>query len=167
MCKVLIVYDSRTGNTELMAKAIGEGVREAGLDAEVTRVDDIGLDDLVRADGIVLGSPTHFCTMSDKMKTLIDKSIEIYPEKLQNKVGAAFTSSGAMAGGNETTLLSLIQAMLMHRMVIVGHQSGSFGAVSIGKPNEKCLTSCREFGKRIANFTEKLRKGSQRAAIIK
>jgi len=87
-----------------------------------------------------------------KVKNFIDKSIEIYPDKMQNKIGAAFTSSGDIAGGNETALLSLIQAMLMHRMVIVGHQSGSFGAVSIGEPDKECLASCKEFGKRIANF---------------
>jgi len=156
MPKVLIVYDSRTGNTALMAKAIGEGVKEAGLNVEVKKVEDTSLDDLMKADGIVMGTPTHFCTMSDKLKALIDKSIEIYPDKLQNKVGAAFTSSGEIAGGNETTLLSIVQAMFMHRMVVVGHQSGSFGAVSVGKPDKNCLSDCRQFGKRISSFTKRL-----------
>ena len=155
MLKALVVYDSRTGNTERMAKAIGEGIREAGLEIEIKRVGDTSLGDLVAADAIVLGSPTQFCTMSDRMKGLIDKSIKIYPDKLQNKVGAAFTSSGGIAGGNETTLLSLIQAMLMHRMVIIGHQSGSFGQVAIGIPDENCLKECRKFGNRIADFTKR------------
>jgi len=154
MSKVLIVYDSETGNTEGMAKAIEEGVNEAGLEADLRRVDDTSLDDLTAADAIVLGSPTHFCGMTGKMKVLIEKSIKIYPDKLQNKVGATFASSEDIAGGNETTLLSLIQAMLMHRMVIIGHQSGSFGAVSIGKPNKTCLEGCKEFGKRISNFVK-------------
>jgi len=156
MPKALIVYDSKTGNTEKMATAIGEGIREAGLDIEIKKVDEASLADLVAADAMVLGSPTRFCTMSDKMKAFIDKSIEIYPEGLQNKVGAAFTSSGDIAGGNETTLLSLVQAMLMHRMVIVGHQSGSFGAVAIEEPDKRVLQGCKEFGKRIAYFTKRL-----------
>ena len=156
MPKALVVYDSKTGNTEKMARAIGEGLQEAGVNTEIKKVDNTALDDLVAADIIVLGSPTQFCTMSDKMKALIDKSIEIYPNKLKNKVGAAFTSSGIIAGGNETTLLSLIQAMLMHQMVIIGHQSGSFGAVSIGDPDKKCLTDCIKFGKRIADLTVRL-----------
>lgn len=155
MPKALVVYDSKTGNTEKMARAIGDGIKEAGLDAEVKSVDNTGLDDLIAADAIVLGSPTCFCTMSGKMKALIDKSIEIYPDKLQDKIGAAFTSSGSIDGGNETTLLSLIQAMLMHRMVIVGHQSGSFGAVSIEAPDEKCIAGCRQFGKRIASLVKR------------
>ena len=156
MSRLLVVYDSKTGNTEMMARGVGEGARETGLEVEVKRVEETELADLVGADGIVLGSPTRFCTMSDKMKALIDKSIGIYPGKLQNKVGAAFTSAGAVGGGGETTLLSLIQAMLMHRMIIVGHQSGSFGAISIGKPNDRCLADCREFGRRIARLTLRL-----------
>ena len=155
MAKALVVYDSKTGNTEKMANAISEGIKEAGHDVEAKHVDKTSLDDLMAADAIALGSPTYFCTMSGKMKNLIDKSIEIYPDKLQNKIGAAFTSSGDMAGGNETALLSLIQAMLMHRMVIVGHQSGSFGAVSIGEPDKECLAGCKEFGKRIAYFIKR------------
>ena len=154
MSTALVVYDSETGNTEKMAKAISEGIKE-GYDVEVKHVDKTSLDDLMAADAIALGSPTYFCTMSGKMKALIDKSIEIYPDKLQNKIGAAFTSSDGIAGGNETTLLSLIQAMLMHRMVIVGHQSGSFGAVSIGEPDKECLAQCKKFGKRIAYFLKR------------
>ena len=152
MAKALVVYDSRTGNTEKMAKAIGEGIREAGVGVEVKKVKDTTLDDLVAAEAIVLGSPTYFCTMSSVMKALIDKSIKIYPDQLKDKIGAAFTSSDEIAGGNETTLLSLIQAMLMHKMIIVGHQLGSFGAVSVGTPDEKCITECKVFGKRIASF---------------
>jgi len=154
MPKALIVYDSRTGNTEKMAKAIGDGIRETGLDVVTKRVEETTLADLVAAEAIVLGSPTYFCSMSGKMKALIDESDAIYPDRLKNKIGAAFTSSSELAGGNETTLLSFIQAMLMHRMVIVGHQSGSFGAVSVGTPNEKCITACRVFGKRIGSFVK-------------
>ena len=152
MSKALVVYDSKTGNTEKMAKAISEGIKEAGHNVETKHVDKTSLDDLVLADAVILGSPTYFCSMSGKVKNFIDKSIAIYPDKLQNKIGAAFTSSGDITGGNKTALLSLIQAMLMHRMVIVEHQSGSFGAVSIGEPDKKCLANCKEFGKRIANF---------------
>ena len=155
MAKVLVVYDSKTGNTEKMAKAISDGIWETGPVVAVQKVENTTLADLASADAIVFGSPTYFCTMSSNMKALIDESIQIYPDKLQNKIGAAFTSSEEVAGGNETTLLSLIQAMLMHRMVVVGHQSGSFGAVSIGMPDEKCITECRAFGKRIASFIKR------------
>ena len=157
MAKALVFYDSDTGNTEKMAKAIGDGLKEIGLTVEVKKVDATKLDDLVAADAIVMGSPTYFSTVSAKMKALIDKSIELWPDepgKLKNKIGAAFTSCGAADGGSETVLLALIRAMLWHGMVIVGHQSGACGAVSVETPDEKCLASCKEFGKRIGSLVK-------------
>jgi NAD(P)H dehydrogenase (quinone) len=158
MVKALVVYDSETGNTEKMAVAIGEGLRESGLDVGVKKVDDTSLNDLVEADAIVMGSPTYFSTMTAKMKTLIDKSIDLWPDepgKLKNKIGAAFTSCATADGGSETTLLALIRAMVWHGMVIVGHQSGACGAVSLEAPDEKCIVRCKGFGKRIGNLVKR------------
>lgn len=151
MSKGLVVYDSKTGNTEKMAMAISQGMEQGGLKVKVKKTENASLSDLIDADAIVLGSPVYFSNMSGKMKELIDKTIEIYPDKLKNKVGAAFTSCGSQG---ETTLLSLIQAMFWHRMIIIGHQSGSLGAISIGEPDEKCITECQAFGERIAGFTK-------------
>ena len=156
MPKALVVYDSEKGNTEKVAKAIGEGIKEAGIDAEVKSVDNTSLDDLAAYDAIVLGSPTYFSNMTAKMKAFIDKSVELWPGepgKLKDKIGAAFTSCGSV--GCETALMSLLRALLWHGMVIVGHQSGSAGAVSLGAPNEECIAACKQFGKRITSFVKR------------
>lgn len=158
MPKALVVYHSETGNTEKMARAISKGIKEAELDVEVKSVDNTSLDDLVAADAIVLGSPTYFSTVSGKMKAFIDNSIELWPGKpgeLKDKIGAVFTSCADVAGGSETTLLCLIQAMLWHGMVIVGHQGGYCGVVSIEAPDEECIAECRQFGQRIASFVKR------------
>lgn len=160
MPKGLVVYDSKTGNTEKLAMAIGKGMQKAGLDASVKKVERTSLDDLAGADAIVLGSPTYFATMSAKMKDFIDKSIRVYPDKLKDKVGAAFTSCGGVGG--DTTLISLIQAMLLHRMIIVGNESG-FGVVSIGNVNDAYLAEGEAFGERIAGAALALIKGKQSA----
>ena len=152
MLKGLVVYDSKTGNTEKMAMAIGHGMEKAGLDVEVKKVEDADMDDLVNADAIVFGSPTYFANMTSKMKEFIDKSVEIYPNQLKNKVGAAFTSWAGI--GAETTLLSLIMAMFLHRMIIVGHQTGDFGAISFGAPDDKRTAQCEAFGERIADIAK-------------
>ncbi|RLI41874.1 flavodoxin family protein, partial [Candidatus Bathyarchaeota archaeon] len=79
MPTVLIVYDSRTGNTERAAELVAEGVREVeGAKCIVKRVDDVSLDDLLNADGIIIGSPTYYGLMSAKIKRLIDDSVEIH-----------------------------------------------------------------------------------------
>jgi NAD(P)H dehydrogenase (quinone) len=166
MSKVLIVYDSATGNTEKMAVAIGDGCKESGVLVELKKVKNTTMEDLVAADAIVLGSPTYFGNVSGSMKTFIDKTEKLYPAGLKNKIGAAFVSAAAVSDGCETALLSLIQTLLIHRLVIVGlqenakvigHTAGSMGAVSIGTPDDECLTTCRDFGKRIASFVGKSR----------
>jgi len=156
MPKGLVVYDSKTGNTEKMAVAISQGMERGGLEVKVKRVGSASLGDLTNADAIVLGSPTYFGNMSGNMKQFVDKSIELYPDKLKDKVGAAFTSYGGE--GDYTTLLSLIVAMFFHQMIIVGHQSGEPGAISVEEPDDKCIAECQVFGERIADFAKAIAK---------
>ena len=156
MSKGLVVYDSKTDNTEKMAMAISQGMERGRLEVRVKRVENASLSDLTDADAIVLGSPTYFGSMSGNMKELVDKSIELYPDKLNDKVGAAFTSYGG--DGDYTTLLSLIVALLFHQMIIVGHQSGKLGAISFEEPDDKCIAECQVFGARIADFAKAIAK---------
>ncbi len=157
MPRGLVVYDSKTGNTEKMAMAISQGMERGGLEVKVKRVEDTSLSDLTDADAIVLGSPTYFGDMSGNMKQFVDKSIELYRvNKLKDKVGAVFTSYEG--DGDYTTLLSLIVALLFHRMIIVGHQRGKPGAISFEEPDDKCVADCQAFGERIADFTKAIAK---------
>jgi NAD(P)H dehydrogenase (quinone) len=157
-----------------MAKAVEQGAREAGANVRVKKTDEAKLSDLEWADGIILGSPTYFGVMSTKMKGLIDKSAELL-NKLENKVGAAFTSALDTGSGAETTAMSLIMAMIEHEMVIVSAPrlgpgfSGKWGAiaddltavgagVTVGTSDEKALKldNCKELGKRVADIAKKL-----------
>ncbi len=156
MPKGLVVYDSKTGNTEKMAVAISQGMERGGLEVEVKRVESASLSDLTNADAIVLGSPTYFANMSGNMKEFIDKSVELYPDKLKDRVGAVFTSYEGQ--GDYAALSSLIIAMLFHQMIIIGHQSGVIGATSVGEPDDKCIAECQVFGERIADFAKAIAK---------
>ena len=155
---VLIVYDSRTGNTEKMAFAVAEGASEIkGANVTVKKADETKLKDLLEVDAIIVGSPTYYGQMSSKVKALFDRSVEIHG-KLEGKVGAAFTSSGGTAAGAETTLLSIIQAMLIHGMIIQGKsREKHYGAATVGSPNEQELRICRELGKRTVQLAYKLK----------
>ena len=158
MAKILVVYDSRTGNTEKMAFAVAEGVKQiSGIEVTVKKVNATNIEDLLSADGIIIGSPTYYGQMSAKLKTLIDESVKIHG-KLEGKIGAAFTSSGGTATGAETTLLSILQAMLVHGMIIQGSAHDKhYGAAAVGSPHEKELKSCQELGKKVAGLTAKLK----------
>ena len=158
MQRVLVVYHSRTGNTARMAEAVGEGARSAGAEVEVKKVGETRLDDLTRADGIIIGSPTYYGQMAAEIKQLFDASSEVRG-KLEDKVGAAFTSSASIEGGNQTTLLSILQAMLIHAMIVVGdpmETGGHYGAIAVGEPGEEALETCRKLGARVARLAERL-----------
>jgi NAD(P)H dehydrogenase (quinone) len=156
--KVLIVYDSLGGNTEKLALAVAEGVKKVrGVEVTVKRVENTSLDDLCNADGIIMGSPTYFGQMSGKLKTFIDESVKVY-QKLEGKVGAAFTSAGGTATGAETTLLSIIEAMLIHGMIVQGRSGDKhYGSTAVGAPHTKDVDSCRNLGTRVANLVLKLK----------
>lgn len=156
MTKVLVVYHSRSGNTAKMAAAVAEGARNGGAEAGLKKFEEATLEDLTGADGIVLGAPTYFGTLSGEMKGFIDRSVRIRG-RLEDKIGAAFTSSGSPTGGNETTLISIIEAMLIHGMVIVGdplETGGHYGAVAVGAPDASALIACRKLGERVARFAK-------------
>jgi len=72
MAKVLIVYASRTKETEKIAQLIGEGIRISGMEATVSDVKEIKKDsDLQGYDALVFGSATYHGEMMEKMKTML------------------------------------------------------------------------------------------------
>jgi NAD(P)H dehydrogenase (quinone) len=155
--KILIVYDSKSGNTETMALAVAKGAEQAGdLEVTVKRAEETKNSDLLAADGIIMGSPTYFGQMSAKLKAVIDESVKVH-EQLTGKVGGAFTSSGGTASGAETTLLSIVQAMLIHGMIVQGRADDKhYGVAVAGAPKKRDLAECEKLGKRVAALVLKL-----------
>jgi NAD(P)H dehydrogenase (quinone) len=160
MPRILIVYDSKTGNTQNMALQIAKGTELVeGIKVTVKKAEQTTLNDLVKADGIIMGSPTYYGQMSAKLKALFDSSAEIHG-KLAGKVGAAFTSSGGTSTGSETTLLSLLQAMLIHGMVVQGRADDKhYGAAVVGAPKKRDLACCEDLGRNVAMLVKKLKPG--------
>jgi NAD(P)H dehydrogenase (quinone) len=157
MPKILVVYDSKSGNTEAMAHAVARGAQQDGLEVTVKRADETKCSDLLAADGIIMGSPTYFGQMSARLKSLIDESVEVH-KQLTGKVGGAFTSSGGTASGGETTLLSIVQAMLIHGMIVQGRADDKhYGVAVTGAPKKKDLAECEKLGERVATLVLKLK----------
>jgi len=92
MAKTLIVYASRTGQTEKIAELIAEGIRMSGHEAQLAKVTQIKKeDDLKGFDAVVLGSPTYHGEMVQGMKTLLFMAEKA---NLEGKVGGAFGAFG-------------------------------------------------------------------------
>jgi NAD(P)H dehydrogenase (quinone) len=156
MAKGLLIYYSRSGNTRQMAEMIAKAMTDAGLETDCKSIDKVKVDDLLTYDAIVIGSPTYYGGMAAQIKQLIDDAV-VKHGQLDGKVGAAFTSSANIGGGNETTILGILQAMLISGMVVQGDPQGDhYGPVSIGRPDQRVEKICARWGKRIAELTKKL-----------
>jgi len=156
MSKIGVSYYSRSGNTQKMAEFVSQGVKEEGVEVELKRIEDTTLEDLLAWDGIIVGSPTYYGGAAAPVKDLFDRSVK-YHGRLEGKVGGAFASSANIGGGNETTILSLSQMMLIHGMIIQGSSQGDhYGPVSIEKPDERVRVQCKALGKKIARLVKKL-----------
>ena len=156
MAKALIVYYSRSGNTRKMAETIAEGMKKEDVEADVRDVKDVTPADLRAFDAIVVGSPTYYGSMAAEIKKLFDESIRIHG-KLDGKIGAAFASSANIGGGNETTILDILNAMLIHGMIVQGDWQGDhYGPVAIGSPDERAVKECLRAGARIARLAKKI-----------
>ena len=156
MAKVLICYYSRTSHTEKMANAVAEAMGQEGVEVVKKKVEDTSVDELLNYDGIVVGSPTYYGTMAHPIKRLIDESIKIHG-KLVGKVGAAFTSSANIGGGNETVILSILEALLTHGMIVQGEPKGDhYGPVGINEPDDRALEGCKKLGQAVAGLVKRL-----------
>jgi NAD(P)H dehydrogenase (quinone) len=158
MAKGIVIYYSRSGNTKEMAEIIAGAMNEAGLETECESVEKVKADDLLNYDAIVVGSPTYYGQMAGQIKTLFDQTVKFHG-RLDGKIGGAFSSAANIGGGNETTIMGIIDAMLIAGMIIEGDPQGDhYGPVSIGKPDDRVKMQCKRRGKRIAELTKKLKK---------
>ena len=114
------------------------------------------IEELLDVEAIIVGSPTYFGSMAWEIKKLLDESIK-YHRKLDGKVGAAFSSSGGIGGGNETTIMDILKALLIHGMIIQGNPSGDhYGSVAVGSPDERAKNACIQLGERVAKLLKRV-----------
>ena len=137
---VLVVYFSRKGRTEELARQIVRGIESAGAVAMLRTVPPVSpvteeaappvpdqgppyvtLDELAACDGLVLGSPTRFGNMASALKHFLDTSSSLWlGGALAGKPAGVFTTSSSLHGGQESTLLSMALPLIHHGMLFVG-----------------------------------------------
>jgi NAD(P)H dehydrogenase (quinone) len=156
MAKGIVIYYSRSGNTQEMAEIVAKSMNDAGLKTECKSVEKVKADNLPGYDAIVIGSPTYYGQMAGPIKNLVDDLVSRHGQ-LDGKVGGAFSSAANIGGGNETTVMGIIEAMLIAGMMVQGDPQGDhYGPVSIGKPDDRVRQQCARRGQRIAELTKKL-----------
>jgi NAD(P)H dehydrogenase (quinone) len=157
---VLVLYYSKGGNTRKLAEAIAEGVEQVdGVEAVLRHTRDVTKDDFVAADGLIVGSPVYFGTMAAQLKLVLDEFVGVR-RKMENKVGAAFSTAGDASGGKETTMMSIIQALLIYGLIIAGDPmsaTGHYGTACVGAPDAATLKNGQRLGRRVAELAKQLR----------
>jgi len=154
--KIVVIYYSEGGNTKKMAEAVVQGIKKESVEAVLKDVNTINAKELLDYQAIIIGSPTYYGAAAYQIKKLLDESVAFHG-KLEGKVGAAFSSSANIAGGNETTIQGILAAMLIHGMIIQGDPRGDhYGPVAIGAPDIRALNECVRLGQRVAQLVKKL-----------
>ncbi len=140
MPKALVLYYSRTGNTEKMANAVAEGMRSVNnLEVEVEyRVDP---EDLERYDAVLVGTSTYYHDMPMDMKNLFEETA-VKGISLRGKVGAAFGSYG-WSGEAPKMVVEIMK--LKFGMTVTEP-----ALTVLNTPHEDSLNLCRALGKRVA-----------------
>jgi len=157
--QILVLYFSKGGNTKKLAEVILKGVESVdGVEGVLKHTDDVTKEDFVSSDGIIAGSPVYFGVMAAQLKKIFDEFVGVR-KKMEGKVGAAFATSADPSGGKETTMMSIIQVMLIYGMVIVGDPmaaTGHFGTACVGAPDSGSLENGMKLGQRVAELAKKL-----------
>ena len=137
--QVLILYYSRSGNTQKLAEEVAKWVESAGVKAVLKNTEEVTKDDFRASAGIIAGSPVYFGVMAAELKKVFDDFVSVR-KKMEDKVGAAFATGGHHTGGKETTIFSIIQCMLIYGMIIAGDPmsaSGHYGVACLGAPDKQ------------------------------
>jgi NAD(P)H dehydrogenase (quinone) len=157
---ILILYFSKGGNTRRLAEAIATGVDKIeGAEAILKTTQDVTKDDFIKAEAVIAGSPVYFGTMAAELKKVMDDFVSVR-KKMEGKVGAAFSTSGDPTGGKETTMMSIIQALLIYGMIITGDPmsaTGHYGTACVGAPDDVAKKNAVKLGQRVAELTLKIR----------
>lgn len=163
---VLIAYHSVSGHTAKMAKSIQKGILESSdIKVILKSVNEVKLQELLAADAIVIGSPVYNANPSPEILSFI-KTWPFEGQPLKNKLGAVFVTAGGFSSGEELVQSSLLHAMMVYGMIVVGGDdwTSSFGASGIhdeGKYQSKeldkyFLEKGFRLGKRMAEVLAKM-----------
>jgi len=158
LLKILVLYHSRGGNTRKLAEKIVAGIEAQGAIAILKSTDEVVKDDFLVAAGIIAGSPVYFGGMAAELKKVFDDFVGLR-KKMENKVGAAFATSGHHTGGKETTIMSIIHCMMIYGMIVVGdplHASGHYGVACLGEPDAGAADDAEKLGYRVAELATRI-----------
>ena len=162
MNRILVLYDSKSGNVAQMAQFVAEGAaRIPDTEVRVRSVDEAVAEDVIWCDGIAVGSPTNMGLLSWKMKRFWDETMGGHWMKIDGKIACAFSSAGGWGGGMELACQSILTVLMNFGFLVFGVTDYAskmttlhYGAVTAKAPRgDDAQAACRLLGQRLAEWT--------------
>lgn len=162
MNRILVLFDSKSGNTAKMAALVAEGAGAIpDTEVRVRSVDEATAQDVIWCDGLAVGSPTNMGLLSWKMKRFWDETMGGHWMKLDGRIGCAFSSAGGWGGGMEIACQSILTVLMNFGFLTFGVTDYAtklhtlhYGAVTAREPRtEDAQAACRILGQRLAEWT--------------
>ncbi len=149
MVRVFILYDSKYGNTKLVAEKIAEGLKSAGVMVDAGHVREVGLDGAVCSDLIAIGAPNHMGRPSRTMKRFIDYLATADLKATKVAVFGTYAGRARPIDRAVKKLESMVQAKLPNLKLVLPGLSVRVNGMK-GPVMEEELPRCVEFGRAIA-----------------
>lgn len=142
MEKIYVVFWTQGGNTQAMAEAVAEGIREGGKEAEVTYVGAVQPDDLKSQDVFALGCPAMGA------EVLEEGEMEPFVAEVETFAnGKKIGLFGSYGWGDGQWMRDWEERMKQAGAIVVGGE----GVICHETPDEDGLADCRALGKQLAS----------------
>ncbi|MFE1173416.1 NAD(P)H:quinone oxidoreductase [Streptomyces sp. NPDC058773] len=200
---VAVIYYSSTGTVADLARLIADAAEHAGADVRLRRAAELAPqtaidanpawaanaaatadimeathEDVLWADGVILGTPTRFGNVSSQLKQYLDTLGGLWQQgKLADKVYSGFTASATRHGGQESTLLALYQTVHHFGGILVAPgytdpakftDGNPYGTSHVGGPDtpldDDARTAARIQAERVVKFTKAIKHGLSQAS---
>lgn len=162
MNRILVLYDSKSGNVAAMAALVAEGAqRVSDTEVRLRSIDEALAEDVVWCDGLAVGSPTNMGLLSWKMKRFWDETMGEHWMRVDGKIACSFSSAGGWGGGMELACQSISTVLMNFGFLVFGVTDYAskmltphYGAVVAKEPrSEESQAVCRLLGQRLAEWT--------------
>ena len=173
--RILVAYHSETGNTAKLAEAVRAGAASIDHVTVVLRkAGDVKDDDILQADGIVVGTPVHWSNATTETRRLLDRIGTVLSKDKSlgdGRTAGAFCTGGGVAMGKDLARISILSAFLTMRFLVIGgvdpYGFGTLGPQATTGPDDpgisdKELEEARQFGQRFARLTRQIRSAPAR-----
>jgi NAD(P)H dehydrogenase (quinone) len=165
MNRILVLFDSNTGNTARMAQLVAEGAQTIpDTEVRLRALAEAKAEDVLWCDGIAVGSPTNMGILSWKMKQFWDETMAEHWMRIDGKIGCAFSSAGGWGGGMEIACQSILTVLINFGFLVFGVTDYAtklttlhYGAVTAREPRSSdAQAACRLLGQRLAEWSATL-----------